>query len=140
MGACLIADQLADPNRGNMEFFSFGTNDLTQTSYGISRDDAERHFLNSYIEKGLMKSSPFVNIDKDGVGALIKIAIDQAIKVNPKIYFSVCGEHGGDPQSVEYFSGIGVDGVSCSSYRVPLSILQSAQVNLEKQLMEKARL
>ena len=112
--AIMIADQLAY----NVDFISFGTNDLTQTIYGISRDDISS-FMPSYIAKGIIKKDPFITIDKEGVGMMIKLAIDKARKANPKITIGICGEHGGDPESIQFFKEIGVDYVSCSALRIP---------------------
>ena len=116
------ADKLAE----NVEFFSFGTNDLTQMTYGLSRDDAGS-FLKDYYDKKIFASDPFKTIDTEGVGKLMMVAKQLARNVNPNIELGVCGEHGGDPKSIEFFNKIGLDYVSCSAYRVPLAILASAQ-------------
>ena len=111
------------------EFFSFGTNDLTQTTFGISRDDSGR-FLNAYLEKGIFERDPFVTIDQEGVGELISIAADRGRAVKPDIKMGICGEHGGDPASIAYCEAIGLDYVSCSAYRVPIARLAAAQAAL----------
>jgi len=112
------------------EFFSFGTNDLTQTTFGISRDDSGK-FLNDYIENKIFDIDPFISID-DGVGDLIKIATQKGRKQNKKIKFGICGEHGGDPKSIDFCSKIGLDYVSCSPYRVPVARIAAAQAQLKK--------
>ena len=112
------------------EFFSFGTNDLTQTTFGISRDDSSK-FLNDYIENKIFDIDPFVSID-DGVGDLIKIATDKGRKQNKKIKLGICGEHGGDPKSIEFCAKTGLDYVSCSPYRVPVARLAAAQAQIKK--------
>ena len=112
------------------EFFSFGTNDLTQTTFGISRDDSGK-FLNDYIENKIFDIDPFVSID-DGVGDLIKIATDLGRKQNKKIKLGICGEHGGDPKSIEFCAKTGLDYVSCSPYRVPVARLAAAQAEIKK--------
>ena len=112
-------------------FFSFGTNDLTQTTYGISRDDAAS-FLNPYMSKGLMEHDPFVTLDRDGVGELVKIATDRGRATRPDIKLGICGEHGGDPSSIYFCEEIGLDYVSCSPYRVPIARLSAAQARLTK--------
>ncbi|ESQ84465.1 pyruvate phosphate dikinase [Asticcacaulis sp. AC466] len=120
--AALLADRLAE----TAEFFSFGTNDLTQTTFGISRDDSGR-FLNPYIEKGIFDKDPFVSLDQDGVGALIKIAVEKGRAQRPDIKLGLCGEHGGDPASIAFCHGVGLAYVSCSPYRVPVARLAAAQ-------------
>ena len=112
------------------EFFSFGTNDLTQTTFGISRDDSGK-FLNDYIENKIFDIDPFVSID-DGVGDLIEIAVSKGKKQNKKIKLGICGEHGGDPKSINFCSKTGLDYVSCSPYRVPIARLAAAQAELKK--------
>ena len=114
------------------EFFSFGTNDLTQTTFGISRDDSGK-FLNDYIENKIFDIDPFISID-DGVGDLIQMASDKGKKQNKKIKLGICGEHGGDPKSINLCSKIGLDYVSCSPYRVPIARLAAAQAELLKNL------
>ena len=126
--SAIIADQLAIA----ASFFSFGTNDLTQMTYGFSRDDAGK-FLNDYYEKGIFKTDPFKTVDKEGVGKLIKTAIKLALSENPDIELGVCGEHGGNPESIEFFHKIGLNYVSCSPYRVPIAIAAAAKVALEEE-------
>lgn len=121
------ADKLAK----KANFFSFGTNDLTQMTYGFSRDDAES-FLNDYYEKGIFKKDPFKTIDKEGVGKLLIVATSLAKKTNPNIELGICGEHGGDPESIEFFDKIGLDYVSCSPYRVPVAILAAARAAIKE--------
>ena len=113
------------------EFFSFGTNDLTQTAFGISRDDAAS-FLGIYTSKGILPADPFVSIDREGVGELVRIASERGRKVRPKLKLGICGEHGGDPASVEFCHEIGLDYVSCSPFRVPIARLAAAQAALGK--------
>jgi pyruvate, orthophosphate dikinase len=108
------------------EFFSFGTNDLTQTTFGISRDDSGR-FLNTYIEKGIFERDPFVSIDVEGVGDLIRIAAERGRAARPDVKLGICGEHGGDPASIAFCETVGLDYVSCSAYRVPIARLAAAQ-------------
>ena len=124
--AAIKAKQIAK----HAEFFSFGTNDLTQTTFGISRDDSGK-FLNDYIENQIFDIDPFISID-DGVGDLIKIATDQGRKQNKKVKLGICGEHGGDPKSIEFCAKLGLDYVSCSPYRVPVARLAAAQAQLKK--------
>lgn len=112
------------------DFFSFGTNDLTQTTLGISRDDAEEAFLRTYLERGLMRRDPFTTLDREGVGRLIEIAIEAGRKVNPGLVIGVCGEQGGDPDSIDFFDMVGVDYVSCSPPRLPVARLAAAQAAL----------
>ena len=123
--ACLVADEIAE----EAEFFSFGTNDLTQTCLGLSRDDAGK-FLPSYVLEGLLPEDPFVTIDHDGVGALMRIAVAKGRKTRKHLEMGICGEHGGDPKSVEFCHKIGLDYVSCSPYRVPVAKLAAAQAAL----------
>ena len=112
------------------EFFSFGTNDLTQTTYGFSRDDAEGKFLNRYIEEGILPANPFATLDIDGVGALIRIAVEQGRRTRPDLDVGICGEHGGDPTSVVFCHQEGLNYVSCSPFRVPVARLAAAQAAL----------
>ena len=121
--AALTADQIAV----EADFFSFGTNDLTQTTFGLSRDDAGA-FLPNYLEGGILPEDPFVSVDQEGVGALIELAIQKGRSVNKKLHLGVCGEHGGDPNSIEFFNAMGLDYVSCSPFRVPTALLSAAQV------------
>ncbi len=120
--AAIRAGDLAE----NAEFFSFGTNDLTQTTFGISRDDSGR-FLNAYLEKGIFEKDPFVSLDQEGVGDLIRIATERGRAVRPDVKLGICGEHGGDPASIEFCERIGLDYVSCSPFRVPIARLAAAQ-------------
>jgi pyruvate,orthophosphate dikinase len=110
----------------NAEFFSFGTNDLTQTTFGISRDDSGR-FLNAYIEKGIFERDPFVSLDQEGVGDLIRLAVERGRAARPGVKLGICGEHGGDPASIAFCEDIGLDYVSCSAFRVPIARLAAAQ-------------
>jgi pyruvate,orthophosphate dikinase len=112
-------------------FFSFGTNDLTQTTLGISRDDAGR-FLQAYSEKGIYEKDPFVTLDQEGVGELVKMAAERGKRTRPGIKLGICGEHGGDPASVEFCHRAGLDYVSCSPYRVPIARLAAAQAALRE--------
>ena len=107
-------------------FFSFGTNDLTQTTFGLSRDDAGK-FLPDYVAQGIMEKDPFVTLDKDGVGDLIKIAAERGQAVNSALKMGICGEHGGDPASIDFCHQAGLNYVSCSPYRVPIARLAAAQ-------------
>ena len=125
--ACLMAGDIAK----TAEFFSFGTNDLTQTSFGISRDDAAS-FLGPYVAKGILETDPFVSLDRDGVGELVRIGAQRGRKVRPKLKMGICGEHGGDPASVAFCHEVGLDYVSCSPYRVPIARLAAAQAALGK--------
>src|SRR5581483_8527431 len=102
------------------QFFSFGTNDLTQTTLGVSRDDAEGKFLQKYLEMGILKENPFQTIDQDGVGAIMKMAVEAGRATRPDLKLGICGEHGGEPKSVEFCHRIGLDYVSCSPFRVPI--------------------
>ena len=122
----------ADEIAKQADFFSFGTNDLTQMTFGFSRDDAGA-FINDYYQKGILKFDPFKSIDKDGVGKLMRVAIKLAKASNKKIELGVCGEHGGDEESVKFFNKIGLDYVSCSPYRVPVAILAAAQAEIDKE-------
>ncbi len=121
--AALTADQIAK----HADFFSFGTNDLTQTTFGISRDDAEAVFLVEYMEEGILPENPFEIIDRDGVGELMRIAVEKARKVSPDLKFGICGEHGGEPKSIALCHELGLDYVSCSPYRVPVARLAAAR-------------
>jgi pyruvate,orthophosphate dikinase len=123
--AALTADEIADV----AEFFSFGTNDLTQTTFGFSRDDIESKFLPRYLERKVLTRNPFETIDV-GVAKMVEMGCERGRATNPKLKLGVCGEHGGDPESVKVFYGIGLDYVSCSPFRVPLARLASAQASL----------
>jgi pyruvate,orthophosphate dikinase len=125
--ACLIAGKLAD----TADFFSFGTNDLTQLTYGYSRDDAGK-FLPEYIERGILKDDPFQHLDQEGVGALMKIAIDQIKQAYPEKEIGVCGEVGGDPASLQFLADLGVTYISCSPYRIPAACLTAAKLQISK--------
>ncbi|HME18985.1 MAG TPA: putative PEP-binding protein, partial [Nitrososphaerales archaeon] len=114
------------------DFFSFGTNDLTQTTFGFSRDDVEAKFIPKYIEAGILEQSPFDSIDVAGVGKLVKMAVSDGRKVKPTLEVGVCGEHGGDPKSIAFFTEAGLDYVSCSAYRVPIARLAAAQAAVSK--------
>ena len=113
------------------DFFSFGTNDLTQTTFGISRDDSGK-FLNDYIDNKIFDVDPFVSIDQNGVGELVEIASTRGRKTNKNIKLGICGEHGGDPKSIEFCSRTGLNYVSCSPFRVPVARLAAAQAELSK--------
>ncbi len=117
------------------DFFSFGTNDLTQTTWGFSRDDVEAEFFSPYLEKGILTISPFETIDAEGVGELIQIAIERGRKTNPDLHLGVCGEHGGDPESIHFFHKCGIDYVSCSPFRVPVARLEAGRAALESALI-----
>ena len=108
------------------EFFSFGTNDLTQTTYGLSRDNSGT-FLGDYLAQGIFQTDPFVSLDPDGVGELVQIAADRGRKTRPDIKLGICGEHGGDPASIVFCEKVGLDYVSCSPFRVPIARLAAAQ-------------
>jgi pyruvate,orthophosphate dikinase len=109
------------------EFFSFGTNDLTQTTWGMSRDDAEGAFFPAYLERGVFSVSPFGTIDPEGVGALVRTAVQRGRAARPQLEVGVCGEHGGDPASIHFFHNTGVDYVSCSPFRVPVARLEAGR-------------
>ena len=123
--AALTADDIAT----QAEFFSFGTNDLTQTTFGLSRDDSAS-FLPDYMRQGIFERDPFVTIDEDGVGALIGIAAEKGRNTRPDIKLGICGEHGGDPDSIRLVEGFGLDYVSCSPFRTPIARLAAAQSNI----------
>jgi pyruvate,orthophosphate dikinase len=120
--ACVTADEIAL----EAEFFSFGTNDLTQMGFGFSRDDSNK-FLNDYKNKRILEKNPFEVLDQDGIGKLIKIAVELGKKISPDIHLGMCGEHGGEPSTVEFCHRIGLDYVSCSPFRVPIARLAAAQ-------------
>jgi len=125
--ACVTADTIAQ----EAEFFSFGTNDLTQTTFGFSRDDAESKFIPVYLDKKIIKENPFAVLDRNGVGALMKIAVEKARRIKPEILMGICGEHGGEPESIEFCHLIGLNYVSCSPYRIPAARLAAAQAKLK---------
>ncbi|MCA1476953.1 pyruvate, phosphate dikinase [Bradyrhizobium sp. NBAIM08] len=131
--ACLLAGEIAQ----SAEFFSFGTNDLTQTTYGISRDDAAS-FLGPYVAKGILTVDPFISLDQEGVGELVKIGVARGRKTRTSLKVGICGEHGGDPASVAFCHHIGLDYVSCSPYRVPIARLAAAQAALGKAIASQA--
>ena len=124
--AALTAQRVAEA----AEFFSFGTNDLTQTTWGFSRDDVEASFFATYLDRGIFTVSPFESLDVDGVGALIRIAVDKGRATRPDIKLGVCGEHGGDPESIKFFHDVGLDYVSCSPFRVPVARLEAGRVSV----------
>ncbi|HEX5050850.1 MAG TPA: pyruvate, phosphate dikinase [Planctomycetota bacterium] len=126
--AALVADRLAE----HAEFFSFGTNDLTQTTFGISRDDAETGFLAEYLQRGILVDNPFAKIDQDGVGVLMRMALERGKKTRPELDAGICGEHGGDPGSIAFCDEIGLDYVSCSPFRVPVARLAAAHATLRR--------
>ena len=131
--ACLLAGEIAK----TAEFFSFGTNDLTQTTYGISRDDAAS-FLGTYVARGILEIDPFISVDRDGVGELVKIGVQRGRKTRPGLKMGICGEHGGDPASITFCHETGLDYVSCSPYRVPIARLAAAQAALGKAVASQA--
>jgi len=131
--ACIEAGEIG----AVAEFFSFGTNDLTQMAYGLSRDDSGK-FLGDYIARGIYKSDPFAQLDPDGVGGLMRIAIERGRKANPKLKLGICGEHGGDPESVKLCHRLGLDYVSCSPFRVPIARLAAAQAAIEERRTKRA--
>jgi pyruvate,orthophosphate dikinase len=124
--ACIRADEIAEV----ADFCSFGTNDLTQTALGFSRDDAEGRFLTHYLEVGILDRNPFEVLDRSGVGDLMRIAVERARGVKPDLKMGICGEHGGEPSSVAFCHELGLDYVSCSPFRVPLARLAAAQAAL----------
>jgi pyruvate,orthophosphate dikinase len=131
--ACLLAGDVAK----SAEFFSFGTNDLTQTTYGISRDDAAS-FLGTYVSKGILEIDPFIALDQEGVGELVKIGVQRGRKTRPDLKVGICGEHGGDPASVAFCHEVGLNYVSCSPYRVPIARLAAAQAAIGKAVASQA--
>ena len=122
----MVADKIAEMT----EFFSFGTNDLTQTAFGFSRDDVEGKFIPDYISQGVIQVSPFESIDINGVGALLAHATELGRAANPELEVGICGEHGGEAKSVEFCYKVGLDYVSCSPLRVPIARLAAAQAEL----------
>jgi pyruvate,orthophosphate dikinase len=126
--ACVRADEIAE----YADFFSFGTNDLTQTALGFSRDDAEGKFLTHYLEDGVLERNPFETLDQSGVGDLMRIAVERGRSVKEDIKLGICGEHGGEPKSVAFCHDLGLDYVSCSPFRVPLARLAAAQAALSE--------
>ena len=132
--ACICADEIAE----HADFFSFGTNDLTQTALGFSRDDAEGKFLTRYLEDGVLERNPFETIDQRGVGELMRIAVERGRGAKAGMKMGICGEHGGEPDSIAFCHGLGLDYVSCSPYRVPLARLAAAQAALKESGVEAA--
>jgi pyruvate,orthophosphate dikinase len=124
--AALVAGEIADV----AEFFSFGTNDLTQMTFGFSRDDVEGRFMSEYLEHKLLSANPFETLDQEGVGQLVELGVERGRTTRPSIKLGICGEHGGDPASVEFCDRIGLDYVSCSPYRVPIARLAAAHAVL----------
>ncbi|MFB9391402.1 pyruvate, phosphate dikinase [Streptomyces coeruleoprunus] len=133
--AALTAGRIAR----DAEFFSFGTNDLTQTTWGFSRDDVEAEFFSAYLEKGVFEASPFETIDREGVGRLVEIAVAEGRATRPDLEIGVCGEHGGDPESVHFFHAAGLDYVSCSPFRVPVARLEAGRAALREVLDSDTR-
>jgi pyruvate,orthophosphate dikinase len=125
--ACFVADRIAQ----FADFFSFGTNDLTQTALGFSRDDVESKFVPAYLERKIIDRSPFETIDKPGVGWLVRLGAWVGREAHPGLKLGVCGEHGGDPESIEFFHRAGLDYVSCSPFRVPIARIAAAQANIQ---------
>ena len=126
--ACITADQVAK----HAEFFSFGTNDLTQTTFGLSRDDAGK-FLPMYQSRNIFEKDPFVSLDQNGVGFLVEHAVKLGKETNSKLHCGICGEHGGDPASIDFCHRVGLDYVSCSPFRVPIARLAAAQAAIKNQ-------
>jgi pyruvate,orthophosphate dikinase len=124
----LVAGEIA----GYAQLFSFGTNDLTQTTYGYSRDDAEGKFLVQYLEQGILKENPFQTLDREGVGRLMRMAVKEGRQTTPDLEIGICGEHGGDPRSVEFCHELGLDYVSCSPFRIPVARLAAAQAAINE--------
>ena len=127
--AAMTAGQIAE----SAEFFSFGTNDLTQMTWGFSRDDVEASFFSDYLDNGIFAVSPFESLDTEGVGALVRKAVQDGRATRPDIHLGVCGEHGGDPDSIHFFDSVGLDYVSCSPFRVPIARLEAARASFGKQ-------
>jgi pyruvate,orthophosphate dikinase len=124
--ACITADQIAEA----ADFFSFGTNDLTQTTWGFSRDDVEASFFTEYLENGIFGVSPFESLDVDGVGGLVSMAVERGRHARPDLKLGICGEHGGDPDSIHFFEKVGLDYVSCSPFRVPIARLEAGRASV----------
>ena len=124
--AALLADEIAT----EAEFFSFGTNDLTQMTFGFSRDDAGK-FLDAYYQNKIYEFDPFARLDQNGVGKLVKMAAELGRKTRPDIHLGICGEHGGEPSSIEFCNNVGLDYVSCSPFRVPIARLAAAQAAIK---------
>ncbi|MBR6511907.1 MAG: pyruvate, phosphate dikinase, partial [Clostridia bacterium] len=132
--ACLTADEIA----ANADFFCFGTNDLTQMTFGFSRDDAGK-FLDAYYDAKIFENDPFAKLDQNGVGKLMEMTLKLGKPVNPKLHCGICGEHGGDPTSVEFCHEIGLDYVSCSPFRVPIARLAAAQAAIKNEKEDKKK-
>ncbi|MCK5139208.1 MAG: pyruvate, phosphate dikinase, partial [Thermodesulfovibrionia bacterium] len=130
--ACVTSDEIA----AIADFYSFGTNDLTQTVYGLSRDDSGR-FLPYYVEKGILEEDPFISIDIEGVGSFMRIAVEKGKKVKKNLKLGICGEHGGEPKSVEFCHTIGLDYVSCSPFRIPIARFAAAQATIKGKKKKK---
>jgi pyruvate,orthophosphate dikinase len=124
--AALLAGEIAE----EADFFSFGTNDLTQMTFGFSRDDVEGRMMSAYLEQGLLKRNPFEVVDPDGVGELVRLGVERGRATRPTLKIGVCGDHGGDPESIATFAKAGLDYVSCSPFRVPIARLAGAQAVL----------
>jgi len=125
--AALTADEIAK----HAEFFSFGTNDLTQTTFGYSRDDAESKFLLDFVDRGILPFNPFQTLDREGVGQLMRMCVQKGRKVRKELEIGICGEHGGDPSSIELCHTLGLNYVSCSPFRVPVARLAAAHAKLK---------
>ena len=132
--AALTANEIAE----EADFFSFGTNDLTQMAMGFSRDDAGK-FLGYYVDNGILPHDPFVSIDQSGVGQLIEMAVEKGRAVKPNIKLGICGEHGGDPDSIHYCHNIGLEYVSCSPFRVPIARLAAAHIAINTKSTKKTK-
>ncbi len=131
--AALCADKIAQ----EADFFSFGTNDLTQTTFGFSRDDAEGKFIPAYIKDKILIEDPFEVLDQEGVGQLVAVGTERGRKANRNLEVGICGEHGGEPSSVKFCHRIGLDYVSCSPYRIPIARLAAAQAKLEQDIVSE---
>ena len=127
--ACVMADEIAQ----EADFFSFGTNDLTQTTLGFSRDDAEGKFIPIYIDQIIMADNPFAVLDRQGVGKLMRIAVEKGRQTKPDLLIGICGEHGGEPSSIEFCHQLNLEYVSCSPYRIPIARLAAAQAAIKHQ-------
>jgi pyruvate,orthophosphate dikinase len=133
--AAVTADEIASL----AQFFSFGTNDLTQTTFGISRDDAETSFLSEYLTAGILPENPFDHLDEGGVGRLMQMAVELGRKTRPGLDIGICGEHGGDPKSIAFCHRLGLDYVSCSPFRVPVARLAAAHAALRDEKTGRPR-
>jgi pyruvate,orthophosphate dikinase len=132
--AAVTSDEIA----AEADFFSFGTNDLTQMGFGLSRDDAGK-FLPTYVELGILPKDPFHSLDKEGIGKLMEISVEEGRKVKPELKLGICGEHGGDPDSIDFCHKLGLDYVSCSPFRVPIARLAAAQANIKEKRQSKKK-